>query len=177
MKSVLILVAAAFLAACTSKKSETTAVTDSVRVDSAVLADVPAAATLAYSPLNGFTVRNTLGMSDSINFFLLTGQKEVDKMFITDPSMNSEMSRPDFLINFNIAVVCLPRMEQTLINLEKVEVGESTINIYVKVERGEKQKFASKPAQLFAIERRDGYGALQFYVNGKESKVIPLMVN
>ena len=161
----------ALFAACSGKKTETPPTADSV---SAAAADVPAPAGLAFSPLNGYAVRNTVGMSDSVNFFLLTSQEQLDKMFIADRSMNSEMSTPDFVINYTVAVVCLPRLEKTTIILEKVEVGGSAINVYVTITRGEKQKFASKPAQIFAIERRDGYGALQFFVNGKQSKAIPL---
>lgn len=170
----LILVVAVALSACTTKKTETTGKADTVAVDSTVLADKPAPAMLAFSEMNGFFLDNKVVFTDTVNFFLLSGQEELDKKFSTDKTKASEVIQPDFLINYVVAVACMPTQDLTTIVMEKVEVGDQSINVYFTIQRGEKQKFVSKPSKIFSIERRDGFSALQFYVNGKMDKSISL---
>ena len=166
----------ALLSACGTKTTESTTATDSISVDSTVQADTPAPAILAFSQLAGYTVRNTVGLSDSVNFIFLSNQQELDKQFVADKASSTAFSTPDFLINHTFAVVCLPSRQMTTIVLDKVELGDA-INVYLTIERGEMQAFTSKPAQVFSIEKRDGFSTMQFFVNGKESKAIMLPVN
>ena len=162
--------AAALIAACTPKKTETTEVADSVRMDSVIQADTPAPASLAYSLMPGYSAKNTVALTDSVNFLLLQTQEDVDKNFILDKTATNAITKPDFIINYNVGVVCLPSQLMTTISLDKVEIAENNVNVYVNIKRGEKQSMASKPAQIFAFERRDGVGTIQFYVNGKIDK-------
>ena len=143
---------------------------DSLKVDSVVLADVPAPASLAYSLMPGYSARNTVALTDTVNFILLTNQEEIDKNFVLDKAATNVITSPDFIINHIVGIVCLPSQQATTMALDKVEVGVEAINVYVNIVRGEKQAIATKPAQLFAIEKRDGVGTIQFYVNGKIDK-------
>ncbi len=171
MKQIFFLIAAAVLAsACAPKKTETTEVTDSLKMDSVIQADTPAPASLAFSLMPGYSAKNTVALADTVNFILLLNQQDIDKNFVLDKAAANAIANPDFIINYNIGVVCLPSQLATTISLDKVEVVESNVNMYVNIKRGEKLSLASKPAQIFAVERRDGVGTIQFYVNGKIDK-------
>ena len=153
---------------CSPKKTETSqSTTDSVAVDS-VLATSPAPSLLAFSPIEGFVLDNTFVLTDTINCFLVSTQQELNMKFGTSPG------NPDFLINYIVGVACKPTTELTTIVMDKVETGTETIDVYLTIQRGARQKRLSKPAQLFAIERRDGYLMMQFYVNGKKDKALLL---
>ncbi len=165
-----LIIAVALLVSCSPKKTESAAVADSLRMDSVVQADKPAPAALAFSLMPGYTAKNTVALSDTVNFILLTNQEDIDKNFILDKTEANAITNPDFIINYNIGVICLPSQQMTTISLDKVEIAESTVNVYVNIKRGEKQSIASKPAQIFAFEKRDGVGTIQFYVNGKIDK-------
>ncbi len=171
MKQIFFLIAAALLAsACAPKKTETAEVTDSLKMDSVIQADTPAPASLAFSLMPGYSAKNSVALADTVNFILLLNQQDIDKNFVLDKTAANAIANPDFIINYNIGVICLPSLQMTTISVDKVDFVESTVNVYMNINRGEKQSIASKPAQIFAIERRDGVGTIQFYVNGKIDK-------
>lgn len=171
MKQIFCLIlAVAVLISCSPKKTESTEVADSLKMDSVMQADKPAPAALAFSLMPGYTAKNTVALADTVNFILLTNQEDIDKNFVMDKTAANPIINPDFIINYVVGVVCLPSQQATTITLDKVEVGESAVNVYVNIKRGEKQSIASKPAQIFAFEKRDGVGTVQFYVNGKIDK-------
>ena len=175
MKSLsLLLIVTLFFTACGTRSTESTATTDSLAMDSSsILADTPAPSILAFSPITGYTVNNTVGLQDSVNFIFLSNQQELDSKFVAS---STTIGKPDFVINYNLAIVCLPSKKMTTITVDKVELGDA-INVYLSIQRGAQQAFASKATQLVAIERRDGYGSMQFYVNGKEAGELILPVN
>lgn len=157
---------------CSTKKTETTEVAaDTVAVDS-TLATTPASPQLAFSPFDGFTADANLALPDTVNYFLLTNQDDLTARFGTTASASGN---PDFLINYVIGVACKPSTALTIITLDKVETGESTINVYLSIQRGEQQNTASKAARVFAIERRDGFPVMQFFVNGRKDKALVLV--
>ncbi len=168
-KLLFIIITCATFAACTSKKAETSSSIDSLAVDSLERMDTPAPAALAFDPMPGYTVKNTVSLKDSVNFLLLTNQDDLDKNFVVAKSAVNELSKPDFIINHIIGVVCLPTFQKTTISLDKVEMNDETVNVYVNIQYGEKQALAVKPSQVFAIERRNGAN-IQFFVNGKKDK-------
>ncbi len=158
-------------AACSPSKQETATGTDSVAIiDSALHADKPAQAALAFNLLNGYSVKNIVAMQDSINFILIGNQEELDKQFTEDKTVTAGMGKPDFVINYVVATVCQPSTRVTSISLEKVEMTDTAMNVYVSLKRAEQQAIASKATQIFAIERRDGVNNMQFWVNGKKEK-------
>lgn len=173
MKALPLVAATLLLSACGTKNTESTTTADSLAADTTVLADTPAPALLAFSPISGYTVRNTAGLSDSVNFIFLASQQDLDKQFVSDPASPAALDKPDFVINYNVAIVCQPSRRMTTILMDKVELGDN-INVYLTIRRGEQQPTATKAAQLFAIERRDGYGSIRFFINGKESGAIML---
>lgn len=157
-------------ASCGTKKTETTtSPIDSIVVDSA-LATTPAPALLAFGAIEGFTANNTLDLPDSVNYFLPGNADQLSKFFIGAES-------PDFIINYVVAVVCKPTRLATTIAMDKVITGESSIDIYLTIVRGEAGAKTYRPTQLFAIERREGYPVMQFYVNGKKDKALVLVEN
>ncbi len=175
MKNFLILISTVIvLTACSTKKTETTSTTDSLSL-TAEMADAPAPASLAFSPMAGFTAKNTVAMDDTVNFILLTSQEDIDKNFAFEKSATEQLVQPEFIINFMVAMVCLPTEYETTLGVEKVEVGTDAINVYMTMTRGEKHSMPTKPTLLFAIERRDGFSKMQFFVNGKPSKALMLI--
>ena len=159
---------------CTTKKTETASTLDSTAVDSTILATTPAPANLAFNPLAGFSLSNSMTLTDSTNYFLLESQEELNKKFSMDKTSGTEIVMPDFTINFNVAVACAPTTKLTTIVMDSVEARDQTISVYLNIRRGAEQKVLSKPAQVFAIERRSGFSNLQFFVNGKLDKAIVL---
>jgi hypothetical protein len=158
-------------AACSTSRKEATSGPDSVAViDSAVHADKPAPASLAFSTMNGYSVKNTVGLTDSINFILVGSQEELEKQFTEDKLITAGLGKPDFTINYVVAAVCLPSTRVTTISLEKAEMTDTALNVYINLKRAEQQAIASKATRLFAIERRDGVNNMQFWVNGKKEK-------
>jgi len=171
----LLVFALLMVGACgTPAKKETAESTDSLSLVTE-LADHPASPTLAFAPMPGFAVRNTVGMQDSVNFMLINSQADLDRDFVYEKSLSQELIQPDFIINQVIAVVCLPSLYQTTLGLEKVEIADGAINVYVTMVRGVKENIPTKAAQVFAIERRDGFTTMQFYINGVKSTALLLI--
>lgn len=158
---------------CSAPKQEQTEVLDSANMKTE-LAVTEAPSLLAFAPIDGYSVTNTLGMKDSVNFVLLNSQADLDKDFVYNNGIAKSAS-PDFVINHIVAVAALPDFRQTTISMEKVEIANGEINVYVTVSRGKKDAIPSKAAQLFAIERRDGFTTMQFWVNGLKSTALILV--
>jgi hypothetical protein len=161
-----------FLAfACSPKKQETAnAPVDSVGVDT-VLATKPAAPLLAFEALSGFAAKKGFETPDSVNYLMLSNQEALDLAFTWDKSTPA----PDFIINYVLAVACKPTTIATTITLEQVETGESSINVFLNITRGATGP-SNTPSAIFAIERREGYPVMQFYVNGKKDKSLVLVM-
>ena len=157
---------------CTPRKTETTSSpTDSIATDS-VVATTPAPALLAYAPIDGFSAIKGLQTLDSVNYYLLNNEDDLQKLFTS-----SHAAAPDFIINYVIGISCPSTTRATDITLDKVVTAESSIDVYLNITRGEAGKSSSKPTQLFAIEKREGYPVMQFYVNGKKDKALVLVGN
>jgi hypothetical protein len=169
MKKLLLILVLATTFACTSKKKETASSVDSLAVDSVTRASTPAPSSLAFDPMAGYMAKGTVALSDSVNFLLLTSQEDLEKNFTVDKSGVNEISKPDFIINYIIGVVCMPSQLKTTISLDKVEATPDAINVYINIQPGEKLAIAVKSSQIFAIERREAAN-IQFYVNGKKDK-------
>jgi hypothetical protein len=111
-------------------------------------------------------------LPDSVNFMIFNSKDEFDRIFTGD-----ENSTPiDFIINHTVAIACQATDLKTSIDIEKVELGENTINVFAKITRSEKQNAKSIPARVFAIEKRDGMVSLDFYLNGKRATSLMLGV-
>jgi len=157
---------------CSTKKAETTETPiDTVAVDS-TLATTPAWPQLAFSAFDGFTADRKLDLPDTINYFLIANQDDLNSKFGTT---TASTGNPDFLINYVIAVASKLNTGLTTIVMDKVETGESTIDVYLSIQQGEQQAAATKASRVFAIERRDGFPVMQFFVNGKKDKAIVLV--
>lgn len=157
---------------CSTRKTETSqSTTDSVAVDT-VLATTPAAPLLAFSPLEGFSAANKLDVADTVNYYIFSSPEEMKGKFAS----TAADSNPDFLINYVVGVACKPTTNLTTIVMDKVEIGPESIDVYLTIQHGEQQKLLTRPARIFAIERRDGYSEMQFYVNGKKDKALLLLL-
>ena len=173
-KSIWILCLALALQQCGTKKTETTATpTDSLAADSLVLATKPAPALLAFSPLEGFAVKTKMPLPDSVNYFLFFNQEEFNQKFTASKSASNPT--PDFLINYVVAAAMKTSTQLTLIGLDSVSVANGSIDVYLHIQRGEQLNTPIIPSSVFAIERRDGYSTMQFFVNGKMDKGLVLV--
>jgi hypothetical protein len=161
----LLLLVLTFSFSCRNKKIET-ANTDSVAADTT--ATQPVAAQLAFSPIDTYVLKSSIKAPDSVTFLILADQSELDRLVSVDKT-TPESGNPDFIINHTIAIVCPSTNANTNIEVENVELGESTINVFSKIIEGEKGNALSTPVRLFAIEKRDGVTGMDFYLNGKKS--------
>jgi hypothetical protein len=157
------------ISSCQNKKIETVA-TDTLAVDTVAAASAPQ---LAFSPLENYFLKNTATLADSVNFFIFANQSEFDDMFA---AANNKINAPDFIINHHIAIALLPTQNKTTIEIEKIELGESTINVFAKIKKGEKENATFSPAQAFAIEKRDGVTGMDFYLDDRKVKSLMLPV-
>ncbi|MBL7851856.1 MAG: hypothetical protein JNN04_13215 [Cyclobacteriaceae bacterium] len=158
---------------CTPKKTETTAPpADSTAIDS-VLATTPAPALLAFAPVDGYTAAKGLETPDSVTYSLLNSPEDLQRQF----AAAGTASAPDFIINYVIGVACQSTTRSTTITMDKVITGENTLDVYLNISRGAEGKQRMKPVQIFAIEKREGYPVMQFYVNGKKDKALVLVGN
>jgi hypothetical protein len=172
-KQIVSLAAVVMLLSCSGPKQEKTDGIDSTNMTTE-LAVTEAPSSLAFAPIDGYAVTNTLGMKDSVNFVLLNSQADLDKDFVYNNGV-AKSANPDFIINHIVAVATLPDFRQTTIRMEKVEIAHGEINVYVTVQRGKADAIPSKAAQLFAIERRDGFTTIQFWVNGVKGTALLLV--
>ena len=147
-------------AGCHGPKTETQSSTDSVTINT-VQADMPAPAELAFEEMKGFTLENKVTFKDSVNYFLISSQDDLASKF----TAASDAMQPDYLINYVVAVACSPTQNLTTIVMDRAEVNGSTIEVYLTINRGEEQKFVSKPSNIFSIEKRDGIVSIVFFVN------------
>ncbi len=171
MRTAVVLLSGLLAFACSPKKQEkATSPIDTVAVDT-VLATTPAAPLLAFDALSGFTVKKGLETPDSVNYQLISSQEALDLVITLDKNAPA----PDYIINYVLAVACKPTPRSTTITLEKVETGESSINVFLNITRGATGSVTT-PAAIFAIERREGYPVMQFYVNGKKDKSLVLVM-
>lgn len=148
------------MAGCQPQKKETQNTTDSTAVN-AVQADIPAPSNLAFEEMKGFTLDNKVTFKDSVNYFLLTSQEDLQSKF----TGAADALTPDFLINYVVAVACSPSQQMTTITMDRAEVNGSTIEVYLRIDRGDDQKFLNKPSNIFSIEKRDGIVSIVFFVN------------
>ncbi len=171
--TVCLLLLAISLTNCSTKKTETTespTAADSDVVDT-VEVTTPANPSLAFSPLDGFAPVNKLALDDSVNYYIFSSTEGMKGIFAS----TAADANPDFLINYVVGLACKPTTALTTITMDKVEIGPESIDVYVTIQYGEQQKSVTRPARLFAIERRDGYSKMQFYVNGKKGNMLLLL--
>ncbi|CAN5468708.1 hypothetical protein BH09BAC3_BH09BAC3_37070 [soil metagenome] len=171
-KLLLVLVTGITFSTCTSKKTDSASEVDSLNAlaDGSELALTAAPSVLASSPLPGYTVKNSMALTDSINFILLTSTETLNENFAPEKNPGTEIGQPDFAINYIIGVVCKPTEFTTNISIDNVEISGEEIAIFINMQRGSKQSNTAKASQIFSIERRDGISSIQFYVNGKKDK-------
>lgn len=175
MKSLFLLfITVLFISACQNKKIESNETADKLAIDT--LSQTPVAQ-LAFSPLDNYFLKNTVKLPDSINFLILSSQAEFDELFGITKTSTNQIIAPDFIINRTIAIACSPTETKTTIEIEKVEMGESTINVFAKIIKEEKESSTSTPARVFAIERREGVTGMDFYLNNQMVKSLILPVN
>jgi hypothetical protein len=164
----LLIIATGLMLSCNNKKTETIA-QDSIKVDTVTKVEMPQ---LAFSPIENYSLKKNVPLPDSVNFMLINSQQEFDRIF----TAGANASPIDFIINYTVAIACPSSDIATSIDIEKVELGENTINVFAKITRDEKGNATSIPARAFAIEKRDGYVSMDFYLNGKMATSLMLGV-
>ena len=101
------------------------------------------------------------------------GSAEVLDQYFT--AEGAQADSPDFIINYVVGIACGPDPRQTTIVMDSVITGESSLDVFITLRRGETVQKSTKSARLFSIERREGYPVVQFYVNGKKDKALVLV--
>jgi hypothetical protein len=178
MKNAAALLIALLALACSPKKQETTTSTTADSLGTAVdtvLATTPAQPSLAFTSVDGWAVNARVSLTDSINYFLLGTQEQFDQKFARDKQV-AEPVNPDFLINWVIGVATKSSNRKAHITLEKVETGDGSIDIYLTITRASPGQSMGSVSSVYAIERRDGFPVMQFYVNGKKDKSLVLVM-
>lgn len=172
MKTLIVFALCSFLFACTPRKAETeSAPVDSTGTDVDARAEAPAIATLAFDAVDGYHAKDQLDVSDSVNYFLIRNDDQLREVFGAGPDADT----PDFIINYVIGVVRKANSRLATIDLDSVRASGSNIDVYLTVKQAGFGKAPVKVSHLFAIERREGYPVMQFYINGRKDKALVLV--
>lgn len=173
MRNITVVILGLLAIACSPKKQEAaTTPVDSVGADT-VLATTPAQPDLAFTSVDGWAVSSRVDLPDSVNYFLMGTKEEFSEKFgknVVEPV------NPDFLINWVVAIATKPSNRPTHITLEKVETGQSSIDVYLTITHALPSQGNVSASSVYAIERRDGFPVMQFYVNGKKDKSLVLVM-
>jgi hypothetical protein len=159
------------LTSCQNKKIENLQTVDSLITDT-----TQNVTTLAFDPLDHYTLKKNVKLPDSVNFLLIGSELEFDNLFEANSKEKQGVVQPDFIINHTVAIISGATDKRTTIEIEKVEIDDNSINVFTKVTRGEKENALTTPARVFAIERRDGLISVDFYQNGKMMKSFMLIL-
>ena len=176
MKHLFILFFSFILLSCQNKKIGSETVQSPADTTTA---PTPATLTtpLAFDPLENYVLKSTVKPTDSVDLFIISTQEQFNNLFEALKTASDKIIQPDFIINYTVGVVCKPTDKKTTINIEKAEFGDFAMNVFVKIEHGEKENSLSTPARVFAIEKRNGISRVDFFINGQKSKSIELDPN
>ena len=127
---------------------------------------------LAFSPIDGYSVTNTLGMKDSVNFVLLNSRADLDKDFVYNNSVTSSAN----LISSSTTL--LPWLRCQIFGRRpsawRMEIANGEINVYVTVvtrQRKDCHPFKGCPSLCHRAPRRVHHHAV--WVNGVKYSVDP----
>jgi len=163
-----------FAACNNTNKDSTQAATDSVpSYDDTVNKPLPPEQA-AFIPLPDYSLKKSIKMPDTINFFVLSNEAQFDSLFAPKETADTKKEVPDFTRNIVVAVMYAATPAKTDIRLLKSTLEEASLELRFSVDRGENQSFSSIPLYLISVQRVSGEKEVKFFVNDKLMKTIPL---
>ncbi|NML36019.1 hypothetical protein HHL17_02310 [Chitinophaga sp. G-6-1-13] len=143
------------LASCGSATRNNAA--DSVAVnDTALNVHADNGSSLDVRPLNGYFVKNTIQVNDSLTFWLIDNPATFDSLFGVAKTMNNKIDRPDFGTQVVVAATMPSTFYGTQIQLASATADDLTNNAemhFVAAGQAEKNSYSITPLWMGSIPK------------------------
>jgi hypothetical protein len=143
------------LASCGGVTRNSTA--DSVAVnDTALNIHADNGSSLDVKPLNGYFVKNTIQVKDSLTFWLVDNPATFDSLFGVAKTMNNKIDRPDFGTQVVVAATMPATFYGTQIQLASATTDDLTNNAemhFVATGQAEKNSYSIMPLWIGSIPK------------------------
>ncbi len=129
---------------------------------------------LEVQPINGYFVKNTIKVTDSLTFLVIDNQQSFDSLFGMAKTMNNTIDKPDFGTHLVIAVTMPPTFYGTQIQLQSATNNSNNNNAELHfVATGQQEKGSSSivPLWLGAIPK-SGKSSISLYTGDHLTKTI-----
>ncbi len=158
---------AILMTACnTSKKADNDSQQDSIRVETATVAEQPVT-TITVTPLKGYFLKNTYKFTADTDCILFPNQAGFDNALGVGKTMDNQISKPDFAGQTVGAIAMKPVQNQTEITISKAEVAGNAINLYYDVKKGDAITYTITPVLVFQFPHTTGVDTVHFITNGQ----------
>jgi len=155
---------------CGKRSPKSVAESKVVEADSSTL-ETPVV--LSFGELHNLNLKPNDAQQDSISFEIFNSFHDLENRFYV--SYEDKAMESNLVINRVIGIFCSHGQGASKIEVEKVELGADDINVFVNVTYENSPSLPNTLFKVYAIERRDGYKSLQFFVNNKMKKSISLL--
>ncbi len=135
---------------------------------------VPEATPVDFKELSGYFLNNSYELPGELNIIEAANKDQMKLAFGTAKTMKNKIDTVDFNTSAVIGVALQPTDIKTDMKIEKVEKLEETLNVYLTLDKGEKQSFTIKPVVLFSISKQVDVKNVQLYIEGVNKEILPL---
>lgn len=162
--------------ACTNtKKSGNDTQKDSVKLETAVITEQPAAVAVVVTPLNGYFLKNTYKFTGEADGLLFADQATFDNVLGVAKTMDNKIDAPDFGQQIVGAVALKPVQVKTDMKISKAELaGGTAVDVYVETVKGEAISYSMTPTLVFQFPKTAGVNSVNFFVNGEKVTSVPV---
>ncbi len=103
--------------------------------------------------LENYFLKNTVKLKADVNLLVAQDSAAFNKQFGVARTMGNKIVTPDFSKNTIAAIACKSTDVATTIAVERIISNASSVDIYVKITRSEKQNFTSTPLAIIALPK------------------------
>lgn len=126
--------------------------------------------------LNNYFTKNTVELTEEVNFRVFNKATDFDSTFGVAQTMNNNVVRPDFNGQTVVAVLLHSTNRETKVQIESAEVIGQDVNVYYSVvDTGKTLSFTTSPNAVVAIPRVASAKQVNFYTAGTKVKTLPIM--
>ena len=109
---------------------------------------------LDHKVLEGYTIKQGVGLDKDLSYWLITDEQQFDEMFQPSGEMGVTVKRPDFATQYVFAIACRETRNQTYLAFKKVEVvNEKDVNVHCVKMVDYKQNFKYVPVLVGTVPK------------------------
>lgn len=122
--------------------------------------------------LNGYTVTNTSGLTDPVNYFVMKRQREFNNVFGIGTSPTTEA---DFSEDFVLAIVGKPSTKEMNITILRTEISGDDLNVHYDINyTWNELPMSATPSVLMSVSKDLDIETVNFYSQNTLRKSIRL---